>query len=227
MSVLAGNRALTRTCVAMIVLIATSVLSACSTDGGPSSSAGGAGTSEVGVDIRPGVYTSGGTNCVGFVASERNYDPRTSDDLTVPHSVRVGQSQRVEVHNGEFLVSRQCRAWHRMARKDDSPDPATLAGGCEILLGKGRLVTQSLAIRTLPGATPGPEQKIVGDLQEQLVAFVVTRNKELMDPAVALIGFLDDPPTHLVDGKLDSKTTQSVAKIHHACAAIAGQSSGD
>jgi len=46
--------------------------------------------------------------------------------------MRVGDVQRIELHDGEFFTSRSCSAWTREASsKAASADPATLAGSHE------------------------------------------------------------------------------------------------
>jgi hypothetical protein len=93
-------------------------------------------------------------------------------------------------------------------------DPATLSGGCHILVGPHGAVDQALAL-----ITPG---KAVSELetsrvQDRLFAIVVARNAKLGDAAGQLVDVLDAPSYFVKDGRPDAVVTRTVAKINQLC----------
>ncbi|KRC63715.1 hypothetical protein ASE12_02390 [Aeromicrobium sp. Root236] len=174
----------------------------------------------VGKDIKPGVYTAKG-ECAAYTASSADFDimdDNADDDAYISGSMRVGDVQRIELHDGEFFTSRSCSAWTREASsKAASADPATLAGGCEILMGKGKVAQAALGFTGKKESAADKASR--GRLQDQLFTVVGANNPKLADPAGQLVDFLDDPAAYLDDdGKVGSTVLRAFSDIQKACA---------
>lgn len=101
-----------------------------------------------------------------------------------------------------------------------SPDPATLAGACDILVGEGRAVQDALGF---PRKKESSADKVLRDeVQEQLFSVVVANNKDLADPAGQLVDFLDDPEAYVENGQLSPTVLRAFSDIRETCE---GQSS--
>ncbi len=94
-------------------------------------------------------------------------------------------------------------------------DPATLAGACEILVGKEHAVDDAM---TFPKAKESAaDAAFRQDVQQRLFSVVTANNKELTDPAGQLVDFLDDPDEYIEDGKPVAIITRAVSKIRSTC----------
>ena len=172
----------------------------------------------VGKDIKPGVYTAKG-KCLAYSASTKDFsvmDDNADDDAYIAGAALVGSLQRIELHKGEFFTSKSCSTW---TLEDDSTsasaDPATVAGACEILVGKDHTLDAAMAF---PKQNESSADKALrGEVQERLFSIVVANNKELADPAGQLVDFLDDPEEYIEDGKPVALITDAVAKIRSTC----------
>jgi len=190
-------------------------------DGGPASGAPvgevtADGTYEVGVDLLPGVYTApAGGGCGAIAASTADYDVeemREDPDEYLRGSVRVGDLQRIPLKDGEFFQTSSCGRWQREDGTGAvSPDPATLAGGCAILVGK-----DDLAVRAFEYRGPANTDE-ASELQQRLFAIVVSFNKELTDPAGQLVDFLDDPAGYVENGEVIPKVAREMDRVRELC----------
>jgi hypothetical protein len=214
--------ALTLVCIAALA-------SACGTsdskgDSQPKSSAEPAATVsadgiyEVGKDIKPAVYTAK-EKCLAYSASTKDFsvmDDNADDDAYIAGAAQVGSLQRIEVHKGEFFTSKSCSTW---TLEDDSTsasaDPATVAGACEILVGKDHTLDDAMAFPKQKESAA--DKALRGDVQERLFSIVAANNEELADPAGQLVDFLDDPEEYIEDGKPVTLITDAVAKIRSTC----------
>ncbi|MET0929362.1 MAG: hypothetical protein ABWX74_07580 [Aeromicrobium sp.] len=97
------------------------------------------------------------------------------------------------------------------ASTPSTADPATLEGGCEILLGDEGVLDAALAF---PESDDDAERTRV---QERLFAIVAAENDSLGDPAGQLVDYLDDPAAYIVDGELSSTITAAEADIRETC----------
>lgn len=96
-----------------------------------------------------------------------------------------------------------------------SPDPVTLAGACDILVGEGRAVQEALGF---PRKQESSADRVLrGEIQEQLFSVVVADNKDLADPAGQLVDFLDDPEAYVENGQLSSTVLQAFSSIREIC----------
>jgi hypothetical protein len=183
----------------------------------PATSVAADGVYKVGVDIAPGVYTTPYSGCVGYTASDRHARPRGpgSSGTLLARAIRVEQVQRIVVHDGDFFTTRRCGTWHRENPGDPkSPDPATLAGGCEILLQGYELVDHVLWFLRTPTSA-----QVASNFQDMLRAPVQAHNKLLAGPTNHLIDALKDPPRHVTaGGDVTPDIDRAVAAIRHACA---------
>lgn len=89
-------------------------------------------------------------------------------------------------------------------------DPATLEGGCDILLGDEGILDAALAITT----SDDPDRERV---QNRLLAIVSAENDSLADPAGQLVDYLDDPAEYIEDGEPDVSVTTADADIRETC----------
>ena len=179
------------------------------------------GVYEVGVDLAPGVYTAGDLGCVGFTASTADFDMEDTEadpDDWVAASTRVGDMRRIVIHQGEFFTSLECGRWQRENRaKPESADPATLAGGCEILVGGDGLAQQALTFPKKPESAA--DKRLRHEIQDKLSSVVFENaHKNLANPAGQLVDFLDDPTAYVEAGKLSNSVTRAYARIQKACA---------
>lgn len=195
----------------------------------PGSTAGVAdGNYAVGTDLEPGVYTTRRKPvCTGFRASRANFDLDSDNDpdAYLGDAAAVNDLLRIHLHGGEFFTSLGCDGWLRETDPATaSPDPATLAGGCEILLGgEPTLVDQTLsALRK--EQMPDTDMEAY-DLQDRLFAVTTAqlleakakRDRALGPPAGELGDFLDAPTYFVEDGRLDPRVTRTVARIRALC----------
>ena len=176
------------------------------------------GVYEVGKDIKPGVYTARG-ECVAYSASTADFDIMDDDDESDAYlagAMPVGDQQRIELHKGEFFTSRSCGTWTlEDDTKQATADPATIAGACDILVGKGHTVQDAMEFPK-DKETAADEQRR-GEIQDQLFTIVVANTKGLADPAGQLVDFLDDPDEYVENGKPVALITETVSKIRGTC----------
>jgi hypothetical protein len=92
-----------------------------------------------------------------------------------------------------------------------SGDPATLEGGCDILLGDEDLLAAALA------AGEGDDAAERQRVQERLFTIVSAKNESLADPVGQLVDYLDDPSAYVEDGELDASITTAEADIGATC----------
>lgn len=176
------------------------------------------GVYEVGKDIKPGVYTAKG-ECVAYSASTADFDIMDDDDESdafLAGAMPVGDQQRIELHKGEFFTSRSCGTWTREdSTKPATADPATLAGACEILVGKGQAVQDAMEFPK--DKETAADEQLRDEIQQRLFTVVTANNKELADPAGQLVDFLDDPEEYVEDGKPVALITDAVSEIRSTC----------
>jgi hypothetical protein len=186
------------------------------TTGGAATSVTADGVYRVGVDIVPGVYTTATRDCVGYTASKAGVglDDSSSSDALLARAILVDGIERIVVHHGEFFTTQGCGPWHRENPGDSkSTDPATLSGGCEILLGGYELVRHVLWYLRDPTTAQAADE-----LQGMLRAPVEAHNTLLAGPAGDLIVALDHPSRHVTaNGEVAPDVTRDVAAIRHAC----------
>lgn len=89
-------------------------------------------------------------------------------------------------------------------------DPATLEGGCDILLGDEGILDAALSITT----SDDPDRARV---QDRLFAIVTAENESLADAAGQLVDYLDDPAEYIEDGEPDASVTTADADIRETC----------
>lgn len=173
------------------------------------------GTYRVGPDIAPGVYTAAGPNCLASSAATAEFELGRGGDeddfLAAPSLVR--DVQRIAVRRREFLTIRSC-TWHReVPDGPHTPDPATLEGACQILLGDGFAEDAVTAVGKL-------ESDYL--LQERLMAVVYGFTPKVWEPAGQLVDFLDDPKWFVdADGRVEPKVIAAVDDIRRACRTVA------
>jgi hypothetical protein len=92
-----------------------------------------------------------------------------------------------------------------------SGDPATLDGGCDILLGDEGILDAALA------AGEGDDDAERQRVQDRLFAIVSAKNDSLGDAAGQLVDYLDDPSAYVKDGELDASVTTAEADIRETC----------
>lgn len=199
------------------------VVAGCGAGGGsngaaPSSSRVADGHYAVGKDLESGVYTAA-LDCVGTISSKPGYQVgRSNPDDFLGGSLQVGDKQRVALKAGEFFTSEECQnGWQR---EDGSvpatPDPATRAGACTILLGKEKLA--ELAVDVLKkSATFEDDGRRLSEVQNKLMAVVYSHTSRLWRPAGKLVDFLDAPDAFFENGKLDPRVGRTVATIREVC----------
>lgn len=170
---------------------------------------------QAGKDIDPGVYTTTSVGCSAITTSTPDYDfAEPSDpDAFVAGSSRVGDVERIEVHQGEFFNVQGCGTWQREdGTRPRSPDPATVTGACTILMGDDALAETALTFAGRP---------LQGDdayeIQEKLMAVVVARTKGLWRPAGQLVDLLDDPDAYVVGGMLSSRVSRAMTAVREVC----------
>jgi len=172
----------------------------------------------VGKDIKPGVYTAKG-ECGAFSASTKDFDIADDDadeDAFIAAAMPVGDLQRIELHNGEFFTSRSCSTWTlEDSTRPVSADPASLAGGCEILVGEGRAVQEALGFPRKKESAA--DKTLRSTIQDQLFTVVSAGNPKLSDPAGQLVDFLDDPDAYVEDGTLAPIVLRAFSDIRKAC----------
>ena len=172
----------------------------------------------VGKDIKPGVYTAKG-ECVAYSATPADFDIMNDDgdpDDYLAGAMPVGDLQRIELHQGEFFTTRSCSTWTlEDGTKSASVDPASVAGACEILVGKDHAVQDALEFPK-DKETAADEQRR-GEIQDRLFTVVVANTKGLADPAGQLVDFLDDPDEYIENGKPVALITDAVSRIRSTC----------
>lgn len=176
----------------------------------------GKGPYKVGVDMQPGVYI-GGPRCVATTAKTAAWTLGTvgRPDQFLGGALAVGDVQRIEVRRGEFFRSYDCRGWTREdGSRPRTPDPNTLAGGCEIMLGQDDLVQAALDYGRHPSTRTGDKYF---RFQERTFAVVAEHSTVLWQPVGDLIDYLDDPVTYNNDPDLYTRVTRAVGSIHRAC----------
>jgi hypothetical protein len=187
--------------------------------GAPATSVTASGVYKVGQDIAPGVYTTTDLGCTGYTASNADFDLEDEEepDAYLAGAIQIGDVQRILVYEGEFFTSLQCDRWQReTVGKPKSPDPATLAGGCEVLVGGDDLVHQVVSFLRKPRSAQ--DSAVASELQERLTAPVDADNNLLGDPAGQLVDALDYPPAYLTArGDHVGDVARAVAKIRSAC----------
>ncbi|MFL6171910.1 MAG: hypothetical protein ACJ716_03355 [Marmoricola sp.] len=181
----------------------------------------GAGPYEVGTEIEPGVWTAEGTgsSCGGFTTSSRDFKIESTSAGYLNGSVTVGDVQRIVLHTGEFFTNHSCQTWQREdGTAARTPDPASLAGGCTILVADGDLVQNTLDF----GHRPAAERDIRAGttLQDRLFALVASRNPVLGDPAGQLVDYLDDPDAYNDGAGTTDTVTRAVDRIRASCAKV-------
>ncbi|RNL78562.1 hypothetical protein EFL95_05580 [Nocardioides marmorisolisilvae] len=172
---------------------------------------------EVGKDIEPGVWiTSDPGECLGYVARTRDFDIEGSGDPDdyVGGAVLVGDVHRIVLHRGEFFFADRC-SWSRAEASDRTPDPATTAGACAILVGKGDLVQRTLDFGHR--AQGDRDDRTTWELQERLSAVVMSQTKKLWSPAGQLVDYLDDPDGYNDGAGTIPKVTRAVDLIRSVC----------
>jgi hypothetical protein len=92
-----------------------------------------------------------------------------------------------------------------------SGDPATLEGGCDILLGDEGVLDAALA------AGEGDDEAERQRVQDRLFAIVSAENDSLGDAAGQLVDYLDDPSAYMKDGELDASITTAEADVRETC----------
>ena len=92
-----------------------------------------------------------------------------------------------------------------------SADPATLEGGCDILLGDEGILDAALAAGE---ADDTAERQRV---QERLFAIVSAENDSLADAAGQLVDYLDDPSAYVTGDELDASITTAESDIRETC----------
>lgn len=208
----------------VLLVLGALLVAGCGSDGG-SDGAGAArsggvtdGTYEVGKDIEPGVYTAA-ADCVGTISSKPDYSHglTANPDDFLGGSLQVGDVQRVVLKAGEFFMSEVCRdGWQREdSTVPATPDPATRAGACTILL-QEKLADEAVDVlkESAGSADRGPR---VDEVQEKLMAVVYSHTKGLWRPAGELVDFLDAPDAFFESGKLDSRVDRALATIRQYC----------
>jgi major membrane immunogen (membrane-anchored lipoprotein) len=96
-----------------------------------------------------------------------------------------------------------------------TPDPATLAGACDILVGEGRAVQEALGFPRKNESSA--DEALRFEIQEQLFSVVVANNKDLADPAGQLVDFLDDPEAYIENGELAPIVLRAFSDIRETC----------
>ncbi|MET0449147.1 MAG: hypothetical protein ABW004_12095 [Aeromicrobium sp.] len=179
------------------------------------------GVYEAGVDILAGVWTTTSSSedpCLAATATSADYDVADEEaeggDL-VAVATSNGSGLVIEVGDGEFLSTSSCNPWTLEDDESDdgeaATDPATLEGGCEILLGDDGALDAALAFRD-----SGDDDERTR-VQERIFAIVTAENESLADPAGQLVDYLDDPDAYIEDGKLSSTITTAVSDIRETC----------
>ena len=97
------------------------------------------------------------------------------------------------------------------AAPTSSGDPATLDGGCDILLGDEDLLEAALA------AGEGDDAAERQRVQDRLFTIVSAKNDSLADPVGQLVDYLDDPSAYVEDGELDASVTTAESDIRETC----------
>lgn len=165
--------------------------------------------------LQPGVYTTP-EDCYGSAASTVDFDLLANDpdmdDEPWRGSDQVGDLRRIVLKHGEFFSTGPECTWIREDGTDTvSPDPATKAGACAILVGEGALVERAV------GALRGSTEPLSWEVQEELMAVVFSRTPGVWRPAGELVDFLDAPEAFVVDGKLAPRVTAAQQKIREIC----------
>jgi hypothetical protein len=174
----------------------------------------GPGKYQAGPDLEPGVYTAAGASCTAISARTADFDLGSSDDADgfIGASSLVRDVQRIRVRRGEFLTIDAC-TWHRESPDGPhTPDPATLAGACQILLGDGVAASALTAVRD------GETDEAAYVLQDRLMAVVYARTAKVWRPAGEMVDFLDVPQAfNDGHGHVEARVTEALAAIRRAC----------
>lgn len=171
---------------------------------------------QAGKGIEPGVYIAR-AGCTGIAASSASYDlfdNKSADDDYLRGSMQVGDRSRVAVRRGEFLHLDECTWQREDPAGPRTPDPATRAGACTILLGPDAVA--ETAVNVLKAAAAGDDER-VGEIQEKLMAVVFSRTKGLWNQAGELVDFLDAPDAFVDAGTVDQRVTRAIVKIRQVC----------
>lgn len=172
----------------------------------------------VGTDMKPGVWVakSPDSRCGSLSSSKRNFNVDHSDpgDM-IAGSLQVGDKQRIVLHAGEYFFSDGQCSWSLENPAERTPDPATTAGGCAILVGGSDLVRAALKFGHRPASQRGPDEGQL--LAFRLFAVVAARNKELGDAAGPLVDYLDNPDAYNVGSGTRPNVTRAVEHIRQVC----------
>jgi hypothetical protein len=185
----------------------------------PATSVTANGVYKAGTDLAPGVYTTRNLGCVGYTASTADFDIEDADepDTYLAGAVRVGDVQRIVVHDAEFFTSKQCDTWRRENDGDPkSADPATLRGGCQLLVGGDDLVGHVVSYLREPATARDTASAY--ELQDRLMAPVDADNRRLANAAGELVDALDNPSAYVTaGGDLYPDVVRAVARIRSWC----------
>lgn len=145
----------------------------------------------IGVDLVPGVYTSTASrDCNAFVASTPHFNINTGDYASfIGTSTEYDGVERIVLPKGAYLTTLRCSVWRReSARTARTYDPATLSGGCAILI-RGGILGHAERILRGPAASVGRDD--VQTIQSQLFDIVAAKNQALAGPVGIVIDALD------------------------------------
>lgn len=99
--------------------------------------------------------------------------------------------------------------------QSSAANPATLAGGCAMLVGDDDLVRRALNFPRDPESAS--DERLRYEIQEALFSIVLAGHKKLSDPAGQLVDFLDDPEAYLEGDQPGTAITAAIAEIREAC----------